>query len=86
MKTKQTADIERRCKELWPHMQRALAGLSPMSQSAIIADMTALWLAGHVVRGNPEETAQLRKDLLTVYVDLVQDLVPLNAKQLGTEP
>lgn len=55
-----------------------LAGKHPGIQGAVLADCLAIWLAGH-----PKE---LRDDLLKMHLEKVAELVPVNAKILGTEP
>ena len=66
-------------------MRPLLAGHSPGVQSGALADCLALWLAGHHVAGDEAATRTLRADLLAKHCSLVSDLVPLNAKQLGTQ-
>ena len=63
-----------------------LAGKPPQFQAAVLADLLAMWLAGHDVPGEPEETQQLRAHLLAEHCWIVRQLVPLNAQQIGTTP
>lgn len=49
-----------------------LAGRSPEVQGAILADLLAIWVAGH--------SPQLRQGLLDMHIDMVRELIPLNAK------
>jgi hypothetical protein len=55
-----------------------MAGKGPDVQSAALADLMAMWLAGHVVRGDPEATERLRKEILEPWLETVWQLVPLN--------
>jgi hypothetical protein len=55
-----------------------LAGKHPALQSAVVADLAAIWLAGH--------HRDLREELLTIHVQLIRELVPVEAHILGTEP
>jgi hypothetical protein len=56
-----------------------LAGHHPGIQGAALADPLATWLAGHVIRDDPIKTDALRERLLTVHLDCVRKLVPVNA-------
>lgn len=62
-------DVVQACR---PH----LAGKGPFVQGFALADMVALWLAGH-----PE---RLRGDLLQMHRELVDQLLPVHAEILGT--
>lgn len=59
-----------------------LAGHDPRIQGAALADLLAIWLAGHVI-ATPED----RDALLALHIEYVRQLVPINqailAKQLG---
>lgn len=61
-----------------------LFGLHPTVQGAIIADLTATWLAGHVVEGSPEDTNKLRKFLFEQHIRLTHKLIEPNADHIGT--
>ena len=63
-----------------------LAGKSPEVQGAVLADCLAIWLAGHHVAGDEDATRTLRADLLAIHCAAVRNLVPVNAKILGTTP
>lgn len=52
-----------------------LAGYHPAEQGAALADLLAIWLAGH-----PHE---IREALLANHVDRVRELVPPNVKAMG---
>ena len=83
-----SADIIRQIgpivERLWPALQRELRGRDPAVQSAVLADLTAMWLAGCVIRDDPNETRRLRAELLGHFTTLVRQLVPVNAVMLGT--
>ncbi len=51
-----------------------LAGQSPEVQSAVLANLTALWLASHM-GPDAETTAAYRRGLLDGHVQLVRDLI-----------
>jgi hypothetical protein len=61
-----------------------LAGKEPQLQSAVLADLTAIWLAGFVIEGDPKETRVLREELLRRHYELVRQLTKVNARMLGT--
>jgi hypothetical protein len=60
------------------------AGKRPEVQGAALAELLAIWLAGHVVRHDAEATRTLRADLLAEHLLAVRQLVEVNAKILGT--
>ena len=51
-----------------------LAGRSPEVQGAVLADLLATWLLGHIM-GGPADTAQLRHDLLDMQIGAVRELI-----------
>jgi len=53
-----------------------LAGHDPGIQGMVIADLLALWLAGH--------PSELRESLLTMHIGNVRELVVINAAIMGT--
>jgi hypothetical protein len=61
-----------------------LAGKEPPLQGAVLADLTALWLAGFVIKGDPKGTHALREELLLRHFELVCQLIKVNARMLGT--
>jgi hypothetical protein len=73
------ADVVARIKPL-------LAGRPPGVQGAILADLLAIWLAGHQVAGDAEATRKLRAEMLAMHLTLVRQLVPVNAKIIGATP
>jgi hypothetical protein len=70
--------------EIVNRMRPNLAGLPPHLQGAILADLLALWLAGHHVAGDERATGELRWRLLESHLELVKKLIPENAGFLGT--
>jgi hypothetical protein len=57
-----------------------LAGKDPAIQGAVLADLLAIFLAGH----HPE----LREDILELHIDAVRELIPVNEAALfpGGDP
>lgn len=60
-----------------------LAGLSSHMQGAIIAELTATWLAGHVIVDSPHGSRALRECLFTAYIEAVRDLANLEVARRG---
>jgi hypothetical protein len=52
-----------------------LAGKDPRVQGAVLTELLSIWLAGHVVKGDLEQTRQLRAELLVNHCELVCELV-----------
>jgi hypothetical protein len=69
--TYETRAIVDACKPL-------LAGHDPAVQGAVLADLTAMWLAGHM----GEDSEELRELLLSGFVELVRKLVPINEERI----
>jgi len=67
-------------------IKKILAGRAPEVQGAILADLLAIWLAGHHIAGDSPATRALRNDLLAMHLAGVEELVTINAKMLGTTP
>jgi hypothetical protein len=69
-------------------VERALplfAGQDPAVIGAALADLTAIWLASHVVRGDKAGADSLRAEILLEHVEAVRRLTAINAQQLGTD-
>lgn len=58
-----------------------MVGLPPGVQGAIIADLLAIWLAGH--RGDEDVIEQYREVLLGQHNDLVRALIPINVASMA---
>ena len=54
-----------------------LAGQSSELQGAVIADLAALWIAGHRVDGDRAEGDQVRAELLQMHTKHVRELVEM---------
>lgn len=54
------------------------AGHPPAVQGAVLAELLALWLAGHAAEGDQAQTDQLRQDLLAAHLASVRELIPLH--------
>jgi hypothetical protein len=60
-----------------------LAGRPPGVQYAVLAELLAIWLAGHIDPTSEELTAHARAELLTEHVDYVEKMIPVIAKGMG---
>jgi hypothetical protein len=60
-----------------------LGGKEPEVQSAVLAELFSIWLAGHFVEGDPEQTIELRAELLANHCMLVRQLVTVNDRHGG---
>jgi hypothetical protein len=67
-------------------MASLLAGHPDVVQGGALADLLAMWLAGHQVAGDEDATRSLRADLLAIHYAMVRELVPVNARIIGTTP
>ena len=67
-------------------LKPVLAGHPPEVQGAALADCLAMWLAGHHVPGDEDATRSMRAELLANHCFAVRNLVPVNAKIIGTTP
>ena len=56
-----------------------LAGHPSPIQGAVLADLLATWLAGHIILGDPAGTDALRERLLAFHLVAVRELIPINA-------
>ncbi len=54
-----------------------LAGRPPEVQGAVLADLTATWLASHFST-DANKTVALREQLLVMHIEFVRRLIPLN--------
>jgi hypothetical protein len=63
-----------------------LAGKPPELQGAVLADLLAIWLAGHHVAGDEDATRKIRAELLAEHCFAVRQLTSINAKIMGTTP
>jgi hypothetical protein len=63
-----------------------LASKSPELQAMVLADLLAIWLAGHFIPGDEDATRKLRAELLASHCSAVRQLTSINAKIIGTTP
>ena len=68
------------------HVFPLLKGHPPEMQGAVLADLLAIWLAGHHVAGDEDATRMMRAELLAMHCGQVRFLTSINAKMIGTTP
>ena len=77
--------------ELMEEMRPLLAGKGAEVQSAALADLTSMWLAGMFLTNrqtgelNRRATDQMREDALKTFIKTVRELVPVN-EEIITKP
>jgi hypothetical protein len=47
-------------------------------QGAALADLLAIWLAGHVNPDDPSKSARIREEMLELHLKAVRALIPIN--------
>jgi hypothetical protein len=63
-----------------------LGGHPSPVQGAVLADLLATWLAGHIVEESSSRTDALREELLAFHLKTVRKLVPVNAEHIHRQP
>jgi hemerythrin len=69
--------------ELFKEIGLLLHGRAPHIQGAVLADLLALWLAGHVIRDDRKATKAVRQEMLAMHMRKVRELIPENATAMG---
>jgi hypothetical protein len=59
-----------------------LAGLRPEVQGAVLCDLLAMWLAGHIDPSSARRTKKFRERLLRIHVTKVRELISVNEQIL----
>jgi hypothetical protein len=62
-----------------------LAGKDPHVQGAVLAELLSLHLAGYWIKGDQQQTRELRDSLLMAHCAIVRGLTEVNAEILGTD-
>ena len=68
--------------QLIEHIRPILAGQPAPVQGAVLADLLATWLAGHIDSTGRRQTEALREELLKHHLATVRALVPVNAAHI----
>lgn len=66
-------------------MRPLLAGRASQVQGAALADLLAIFVAGHIIKGDPGKTQAMRERLLTLHIDVVRQLVDVNSETIHGE-
>ena len=64
--------------ELRRRILPVLAGHGGATQGAVLAELLAMWIAGHRA-GGKRATDRLREDILRMHLVVVRELIPVNA-------
>jgi hypothetical protein len=64
--------------KLTQKIRRMFEGKPPEMQGAILADLLACWIAGHVSPGDDEATKDHRELILQIHLAAVRALIPVN--------
>jgi hypothetical protein len=61
-----------------------LAGLGPDVQGAILANLTAMWLAGHMAEDHDDHatTVTVREKILRMHMEAVRSLIAPSEREL----
>lgn len=62
-----------------------LSGHRPELQGGVLAELLALWLAGHRSINNPPSTDAFRERLLAEHIQAVRELTALNSRMIDAE-
>jgi hypothetical protein len=81
MPSEQATEVLALVREIRP----LLAGRDASVQGAVLADLLAMWLAGHVQLGEPEATKRIRARMLETHIVGVKALIDINY-QISVEP
>ena len=55
-----------------------LHGRSGQVQGAALADLLAMWLAGHLILGDPKKTKRLREEMIAAHLKTVRAMIEIN--------
>ena len=76
-------EIDALSAKLFDAVKPLLAGKDAQVQGAALADLIAIWLAGHASEG-PEATRAVREELLALHILTVRQLIYINSSAMGT--
>jgi hypothetical protein len=71
--------------KLTQKIREMLQGKPPQMQGAVLADLLAMWIAGHVDINGDEASDRHRELILQIHLEAVRTLIPVNYK-LYIEP
>jgi hypothetical protein len=61
-----------------------LESKQPAVQGAVLAQLLAVYLAGHWIPGDPHQTLALRESILLTHCQFVRRLTQANSQLIGT--
>ena len=67
---------------MMPFLRASLSGHAPEFQGAVLAAMTATWLAGHHIPGSRDATDDIREQLLLAHMGIIRELIPIEEERL----
>jgi hypothetical protein len=67
-----------RVEVLFNRVRPLFAGQPPGVTGAVLADLLAVWLAGHSSGHGPTASRRIREELLAAHIKLVRELIPVN--------
>jgi hypothetical protein len=68
-------DYGKQALKLVQRIRPILAGQHPSVQGVTLAELTATWLSGHIVLGDPHQTQELQSRLLEEQVKWIRGLL-----------
>jgi hypothetical protein len=73
-----------RALEVSRQIEPLLAGLGPDVQGAILANLTSMWLVGHMSENHDDHatTAAVREKILGLHIEAVRDLIAPSEREL----
>lgn len=74
----QVREVEAVSRQIYELMAGRAAGI----QGAICADLLSCWLAGHIVPGNEQATANAREAILKAHIETVRRLIPIQEREI----
>ena len=74
-------DIMCEIEALSAQIGRLLAGKGSTVQAAVLADLTATWLAGHRTTSGPDATAAFRREIWEHHANAIWRLVALDGRE-----
>ena len=74
----------RQVAELIADARPVFAGRPAAIQGGALADLTAMWLAGHVMSGDRAGTIKLRQEILANHITMIRKLIEINERMMGT--
>ncbi len=63
--------------ELGNQISLLLHGHPPAVQGAVLATLTAMFLAGHIIEGSKSKTDAVRDEVLEVHIRTVRRMIPI---------